>query len=147
MTTWSLDQRVQQSRKKRGHSLPFDRRSDGIVHYELVHHPIESSMPERVLAYEAMMNETTLDEWILRNRIGGRITGREIYLPRTFSVAPLDRDPFNTSCDNLHCFESKSERMKWNHGKFTLLDNKAKIKELSVEYSRRQVHQRTHRRT
>lgn len=134
---WSLQQRVEQSRKRRGFSDLSRMTEQGMVHYELVRHFVDTYRTERILAYEAKLNDTTLEEWIARNRIDGKHHGGEIYIPSGWSIIHINGNTDDCSPDNLYCFESLSKRMKWKHTKEPLEDNLDNVRRLAIEYTKK----------
>lgn len=143
---WSLQQRIEQSRRRRGNSEMFQDHTKGRKHYELVRHPRCCNAFEWNLAYEAMINGTTTEEWIQRHRIDGKLIGNEIYLPPGTYVVCLDKDLFNTSFENLYCFTTKQERLVFNSKVSTihnLSDNKEKVRELATRYTKERRRQLT----
>jgi hypothetical protein len=132
---WSPEQKVIQSRKRRGFTETSRITPEGILHYELVFHFVEAYRYQHVLAYEAMLNWTTLSEWITRHRLGGVRTGEEIYVSPGMSVVVLDKDLTNTTPTNLHCFLTKAERMSWQFKFHVLKDNVEKVREASKIYT------------
>lgn len=109
----SLEQRAAASRRARISPEDHKKVKRGVIHYGLVLHLRNTVLFERVLAYEAMMNKTTLEEWLVRNRVGGKPSGEELYLKPDLFIYHLDGNFFNCKPRNLYCFESKSKFLSW----------------------------------
>jgi hypothetical protein len=134
---WSLEQRIQRSRQMRGHNNLSATTDRGVMHYELVRHLVESYRLEAILVYEAMLNETTLEEWIARHRIEGKPRGDEIYVAPGFSIVHKDGDLNNCNIHNLYCFPSLSARMTWQrNGRPPFDDNFQEVHKLATAYTK-----------
>jgi hypothetical protein len=142
---WTLEQRAALSIKKSGGQLVRDT-IQGRQHFALVRHLTETNRLECYLAFEANLNNTTLEEWITRHRLEGKPKGNEIYLPSGVSIIPLDGDFYNCSPENLYCFPSTGERQRWQYyherskeGKCpppVLPDTREKVREIAINYTR-----------
>lgn len=110
---WNPEQKAAQSRRKRPGGL-VEQTPKGRRHYELVFHIRNSSHYEWTLAYEAYyLNDLSLEEWLSRLRVGGELTGKEIFLPPFTYVTCLDGNWSNTDKKNLYCFLTKKARLEW----------------------------------
>jgi hypothetical protein len=135
---WTEAQRIAQSQarrfKKSGLVGNVKETNKGRKHYELVYHLRSSNVFELILAYEALLNGTTLEEWIRRHRINGKVNGSEFYLPPGLYVVALNQDNFDPSPDNLYCFIDRKERLRF-HEQFDFPDNEEEVKGLCHEFT------------
>jgi len=108
----------------------------GSYHYGLVWHPSGTKLFNVVLEFEAQLNNTTLEEWLIKHRYGGSPRGDEIYVPPDVWIANLGDNKF-------YCFLGFGEYAAWKAASTSmadrprLIDNIDRIKELCREYTRK----------
>ena len=136
---WSVKRRVEFSRKIRKTSKLEKKTKKGTICYELVLHLRGQSVSKRILVYEAYLNNTTLEEWTERHRIGGEITGNEVYLKIGMHILHLNRDVHDCRIENMYCFRSIRQYRSWVqknvHKQVRLIKNKDEILDLCLQWT------------
>ena len=137
--TWTPEQRAEASRRRLGTKPSEFETEYGVQYCGLVYHPRNTYNFAFYLAYEAYMNDKTLEEWVILHR-NGKFGGEVLlYLPILATVVTIDRNSKNIKRENLYCFLTVFERMKWQargSDPTALEQNEEEVKYQSRQYGK-----------
>jgi len=144
--TWTPEQRAEASQRRLKSKPHIFEDEHMVLAYGLVYHPRNTYLPTYQLAYEACMNNVTLEEWMNMHRSGKFPDHMLFYLPIGAVLIAIDENLKNVGRENLYCFLSNSDRMKWqvrtNRDITKLEVNEEEVKFKSKEYGQRIFKQR-----
>jgi hypothetical protein len=128
---WTPAQKVAAS-KARG-TKPIKPTKYGTLYSGLIYHLYDTQRLHIHLVYEAYLNNMTLDNWIQSVKTGENRMVSDLFIPRGASLVTLDGNWDTTDPQQIYCFQTLSERMKWQLNKYPLPVNETRIRILCAD--------------